>query len=235
VALRALVAVAGGLVFAVSLAVGALAYVRWFVADAGRWSIAAAAPAIAIDTLLFSGFALHHSVFARTPVRRWVGRAISPALERSAYVWVASVLFILICRAWQPVPGLAWHVDRPWAWGLTAFQLTGLWLTLDGARRLDIWELAGVRQALGRERPGPAALVRTGGYGLVRHPIYLGWLLMVWPAATMTGTRMTFAAVSTAYLVLAIPFEERTLRREFGAEYDAYARAIRWRMAPFVY
>jgi protein-S-isoprenylcysteine O-methyltransferase Ste14 len=231
----AVLAVAGGLVFVAALAVGVVAYVYWFGVSAGPWSMADGVPAIAIDILLFTGFALHHSVFARTGAKRWVGAAVSPALERTVYVWIASGLFLLLCWMWQPVPGMLWAVDAPWALAFGAVQFVGVGLSLHGARQLDVWDLAGIRQAFGGTRPQPAGLIRGGLYRLVRHPIYLGWILMVWPTPTMTGTRLVFAAASTAYLIAAIPFEERTLRREFGADYDAYARAIRWRILPFVY
>jgi protein-S-isoprenylcysteine O-methyltransferase Ste14 len=69
----------------------------------------------------------------------------------------------------------------------------------------------------------------------VRHPIYLGWLQLVWPVWVMTGSRFVFAVTSSLYLVLAIPIEERELRRTLGAAYDTYARRVRWRMVPFVY
>jgi protein-S-isoprenylcysteine O-methyltransferase Ste14 len=84
-----------------------------------------------------------------------------------------------------------------------------------------------------RRTNGP--LVADGLYGLVRHPIYFGWALMVWATPVMTGTRLAFAAISTLYLVAAIPFEERSLRALFGAGYDAYARKVRWKMLPGVY
>jgi protein-S-isoprenylcysteine O-methyltransferase Ste14 len=58
---------------------------------------------------------------------------------------------------------------------------------------------------------------------------------MVWTSPIMTGTRLTFAIVSTAYLALAIPFEERSLRALFGPAYDTYARRVRAKMLPGVY
>ena len=51
----------------------------------------------------------------------------------------------------------------------------------------------------------------------------------------MTLTRFTFAVVSTAYLALAIPFEERSLIETFGNEYRDYQRKVRWRMIPGLY
>ena len=75
----------------------------------------------------------------------------------------------------------------------------------------------------------------TGPYRWVRHPLYLGWVLMVFGAAHMTGDRLAFAAITTAYLVVAIPWEERSLRQSFGDEYARYMRDVRWRMIPFIY
>ena len=72
---------------------------------------------------------------------------------------------------------------------------------------IDPLELAGIRQVFGRVRP-PAFTV-FGPYRLVRHPIYFGWALMTFGTPLMTGTRLSFAVISTAYLMLAIPFEER--------------------------
>jgi protein-S-isoprenylcysteine O-methyltransferase Ste14 len=69
----------------------------------------------------------------------------------------------------------------------------------------------------------------------VRHPIYLGWFLMVWGAPEMTGTRLVFAAASCVYLLLAIIFEERDLHRTFGTAYQRYARRVRWKVLPGVH
>ena len=71
-----------------------------------------------------------------------------------------------------------------------------------------------------------------GAYRWVRHPIYFGWVLMVFGAPVMTTSRLVFASVSTAYLVIAIPFEERSLAEEFGAAYKDYQRRVRWRLVP---
>jgi methanethiol S-methyltransferase len=109
----------------------------------------------------------------------------------------------------------------------------GVWLTLRSAGVIDPLELAGIRQVLGPVRP-PSFKV-FGPYHLVRHPIYFGWALMTFGAPLMTGTRLSFAVISTAYLVIAIPFEERSLIDVFGDEYRAYQTRVRWRMVPGVY
>ena len=228
--IHTLIAVAGGLLFAASLAYFAFQYVRGF--DAEAPSGASSARAGTIDLALFSLFALHHSLFARAGLKRLITRAVPVLLERSVYVWVASLIFIGTCAAWQPVPGIAWHFEGVGAALLRCLQLAGGVFTLVAARHLDVLELAGVRQALGLTPRRASGLDDRGPYGVVRHPIYLAWLLLVWPAPLMNGTRLVFAIVSTAYLVVAVPYEERDLRRHFGAAYDKYTVKVRWRLIP---
>ena len=188
--------------------------------------------AVMIDIALFSAFALHHSIFARNPVRAFVRRSVSAGLERSVYVWVASLMLIGVCAGWNAVPGALWQVPRPWAWLLLAVQLGGVWLTLRGAAVIDAFELAGVREASG---VGTWGFKTEGPYGWVRHPIYLGWMVLVFAVGTMTMTRFVFAVVSSVYILIAIPFEERTLRRNSGGAYDDYMRRVPARLIPRLY
>jgi len=190
---------------------------------------------VVIDVLLFSAFALHHSILARTSAKTILTRIIPPALERPAYVWIASLLFIAISAVWRPVPGVLWHADGALAWVLRALSVVGVWLTVQSAIMLDVFELAGTRPFMGPQAGATGELKAHGPYGLVRHPIYLAWLFLVWTPTTMNGTRLVFAAISTAYLVIAIPMEERSLHRSIGPAYAAYATRVRWRLVPWIY
>ena len=69
----------------------------------------------------------------------------------------------------------------------------------------------------------------------MRHPIYLGWVLMVFATPVMTTSRLLFAVVSTRYLIAAIPFEERSLVEALGEKYGAYQKQMRWRLVPYVW
>ena len=205
-----------------------------------RFAIAAqggnAARAITWNVVLFTVFAMHHSVFARERVRAWVARVCPPGLERSFYVWVASILFIAVCAWWQPVPGVAWRVDGAALWVLMVLQAAGVVVTLRSAAVLDIRELAGLTMRRPEGLQGSGIEFKTSGpYGWVRHPIYSGWFLMVLAVSPMTGTRLVFALVSCAYLILAIPFEERSLRALSPGTYDAYAAKVPWKLVPGVF
>lgn len=193
---------------------------------------------VGINVFLFTVFAAHHSGLARTGAKRWLQRRVTPALERALYTWVASLLFMLVCWFWQPVPGVLYSVPYPWAFACYAVQAAGILLTMGGAASVDALDLAGVRPALLARHglPAPHVPLKTAGvYGFVRHPLYFAWALMVFGAPTMTGTRAVFALVSTLYLAVAIPWEERSLVQVFGSDYERYRGTVRWRMIPFLY
>lgn len=206
-----------------------------------RYSTAAsavAAPrAVITNVALFTAFALHHSVFARPRVKAWLSARVG-AMERSVYTWIASVLFFLVCALWAFVPGELYAMPGIFAVpGYTA-QALGLIVTVRSSARLDVLDLAGVRsvmQARRGEQPAHVPLETNGLYGFVRHPLYFGWLLFVFGTPHMTMTRLVFALISSGYLAIAIPFEERSLIRTFGQAYREYQHRVRWRMIPGVY
>jgi protein-S-isoprenylcysteine O-methyltransferase Ste14 len=225
----------GGVVFVASLAYFLYSYLVRFGVPAASGS---ASRAIAVDVALFTAFALHHSLFARLRLKTLVTRLAGPVLERSVYTWVASLLFLVVCGWWQPVPGLVYRLDGGWRWLGYGVQVAGMLLTHLGSRQLDALDLAGIRQVRDAGRgvaPARPPLVTTGVFRLVRHPLYFGWALLVFGAPTMTATRLVFAIVSTLYLMIAIPFEERALVHLFGPEYAAYRARVRWRMFPGIY
>jgi methanethiol S-methyltransferase len=232
---RLLFAWTGALLFTAALALFLYAYFVRF----GRPAPAGAGAAGAIaDVALFTVFALHHSALARTGIRARVARLVPAGLERSIYVWTASLLFIGVCVLWQPVPGELYRLDGAWALAGYAVQALGVALTACGAAAIGMLDLAGVqaaREGAGAPPAAPAALATSGLYGVVRHPLYLSWVLVVFGTPHMTMTRFVFAATSTAYLAAAIPLEERTLAAQFGDAYLRYRARVRWRMIPFLY
>lgn len=219
---------AGGALFVASLALCAW----WYLVMSGRsYGGPPSWPRFTFDAALFTVFAFHHSVFAREPVKRAVAAVLPGRLIRSVYVWTASLLLMIVCLLWQPVGGDAYAVRGAAALVLIAAQLAGVGVIAWSVRAIDPLELAGIRV------PGRTAdaLQIRGPYRLVRHPLYLGWMVAVFGHPHMTGDRLAFAAITSIYLVAAIPLEERSLRAAFGDAYERYRRAVRWRVIPFVY
>ncbi len=225
----------GALLFVAALGAVAVAYVVRFA------SVTPAAPtpgrSVVWNALTFTVFALHHSVLARSPLKQWLHVRVGPELERTLYVVIASLLLLGCVLTWQPLAGTWWTWPRGWHWIGLAVQLAGVVVTLVAARAIDIGELAGLKAPARLPVPddGPSDLETRGVYGIVRHPIYFGWVLMMAGAPVMTSSRLLFATVSIAYLAVAIPLEERSLVATFGQPYRDYQRRVRWRMVPGVY
>jgi protein-S-isoprenylcysteine O-methyltransferase Ste14 len=216
----------GGALFAGSLAALFFVYtIRWSVA--GQPGTIAA---LALNVLLLSVFAFHHSLLARESVKQQVERIVPQRMLRSVYVWTASILLLIVLAAWRPVGVDIYHATGVPAVAMAAVQLSGLWIIARAVAAIDPLELAGIRPPSNRD-----ALQLSGPYRFVRHPLYLGWILAVFGAAHMTGDRLAFAVMTTAYLFIAIPWEERSLLRVFGDEYARYQQHVRWRVIPGIY
>ena len=190
-----------------------------------------AAPVL-IDLALFTVFAVHHSVLARSGAKQWLTRHVPPPLERTCYVWVASVLFIGVCAFWQDVPGALYRHVGLWAaphW--SAVAVGGV--ADDSIGRRHRPARPGRHPSGGRRRSAIAIPV-VGPYHWVRHPIYLGWLLIVFGLPHMTATRLTFAAISSAYLIVAIPSRNARWSRP-SATSTGVSASVRWRLVPGVW
>ena len=232
-----LYALAGAAAFAASL--GCFAYVYGI--RLGGAGVAPAPPArgLAINAGLFAAFALHHSLLARSGAKRWIARRLPDGLERATYVWIASLLFGLTCAWWQPLPGALYRVD-----GLAraigfAVQTAGVVLVARAASVLDLRELTGVRQAAssrgGAGGNEPPALRIRGPYRHLRHPLYAGLILVVAGTPDMTYSRLSFALLTTTYLVAAMPWEERDMAARCGDRYRRYRAKVPWRLVPGLY
>lgn len=149
--------------------------------------------------------------------------------------WVL-VVFIALGLIGAYVPALT---DRIEVWTLDgdAVRWLGVGVYLVGGI-VRLWPVF----VLGRRFSGLVAIqsghtLETGGiYGLIRHPSYLGLLVVAlgWALAFRSGPGVLLAALNLVPLVARINAEEALLRSEFGAEYEAYCQRTS-RLVPGIY
>jgi protein-S-isoprenylcysteine O-methyltransferase Ste14 len=188
------------------------------------------AVALAVNAGLLTLFAVQHSLMARPWFKDAWTRIVPRPAERSTYVLFSSVALILLFWKWQPMGGSIWAVGDPAGkLALRALFAFGWALVLACTFLINHFDLFGLRQVWlafrGRDYT-PVGFTMPGPYRLVRHPLYVGWLFAFWMTPTMTIAHLVFAAATTAYILIAIQFEERDLVREHGAAYEEYRRQV---------
>jgi protein-S-isoprenylcysteine O-methyltransferase Ste14 len=186
--------------------------------------------ALVVNVLLMSLFAVQHSVMARRQFKEWWTQFVPATVERSTYVLLASCALILLFWQWRPIPTVVWEVADPkLAMTIIGVSLVGWLLVLASTFMINHFELFGVHQVVNNlsGRPMVAPHFKTPAlYKLVRHPIYLGFIIAFWAAPVMTVGHLLFAAVTTAYIFVGIALEERDLVKLFGDEYIRYRQRV---------
>lgn len=196
--------------------------------DSGR--IGSLGEALLIDAGLLALFAVQHSLMARPWFKRGWTRLIPQPAERSTYVLLSSLALLLLFWQWRPIGGDVWNIEQPAIRFVLHALCAGGWLlVLSSTFLINHFDLFGLRQVflflIGREYT--QLKFRTPMfYRHVRHPLYLGWLFAFWSTPTMTVAHLVFAIATTAYILLAIKFEEKDLLDAYGDTYKRYQQSV---------
>jgi len=188
------------------------------------------AEAVIVNLVLLAIFALQHSVMARPGFKRWWTQFVAPAIERSTYVLLSSLALILLYWQWRAMPAVIWDVQhaigRPALWAL--FWL-GWGIVLVSTFLISHFDLFGLRQVWMHYRTQPYQPVgfrKVFLYNFVRHPIMLGFIIAFWATPHMSVGHLLFAVATTAYIFIALHFEERDLVAQLGTVYVEYRRQV---------
>lgn len=186
--------------------------------------------ALVINLGLLSLFALQHSGMARRGFKKVWTKIVPEALERSTYVLFTNVCLIALFALWQPMGGTVWSVESEAATtALITLYVFGWALVLVSTFVIDHFDLFGLKQTWAFFRGKthePPKFRQPALYRIVRHPLYVGWLIVFWAAPVMTIAHLVFALVTTAYILVAIQLEERDLIHFHGESYREYRRRV---------
>jgi protein-S-isoprenylcysteine O-methyltransferase Ste14 len=184
------------------------------------------AQAVIVNLLLLGVFALQHSVMARPGFKRAWTRIVPKPVERATYVLFSSAALWLLFAFWQPIPIPVWQLHGFAAAAMQGLFFLGVLTVLYATFLIDHFDLFGLRQVVlyFRGTPYTEKSFRTPSlYRWVRHPLYVGWFMTFWFTPAMSAGHLLFASVASAYILVAVVFEERDLLELLGDDYR------RWR------
>lgn len=188
------------------------------------------APAVAINLGLIVLFGAQHSIMARSGFKSWLARSLPRSAERSVYVLFSTALLVLLMWQWRPIGPVLWSVDagvgQAVLFTLFAIGFTMVFIT---TYLIDHFDLFGLRQVWAQFRnrdAQPPQFVTPLLYRIVRHPLYLGFLIAFWAAPLMTVGHLIFAAGMTVYILIGVSLEERDLVGHLGEDYRRYRKKV---------
>lgn len=181
------------------------------------------------DTLLAVQFAVLHSLMLWPPARKKINSIVPGALYGSFFCFVSCLCLILTMEFWQSSRFHVWH-----ATGLanTAFTLLfcaswlaltySLWLTGFGFQTgFSPW-WAYVRC----QKTPPRPFMPRGAYKVIRHPVYLSFLGLVWFNPAMSLDRLTLALLWTTHIFVGSYLKDRRLEHYIGEPYREYEQRV---------
>jgi len=185
--------------------------------------------ALLIDIGLLSAFALQHSIMARPAFKRvWI-KIIPDEIERSTYVLASTLLLAAIVYFWQPLGGVIWQVTDPVAIAIIySLFATGWAILFLASFQINHFDLFGLRQVwlYFRGKPYTPLTFKTPWlYRYMRHPLYVGLMIGLWAAPTMTVAHLVFAILCTSYIFIGVRLEERDLEDALP-EYKQYKKDV---------
>lgn len=185
-------------------------------------------------------FAIIHSLTAGHAFRDWLGDRLGGRLVhgwyRLSYNVFSAITILAPAGLVAFLPDMVlYRVRMPWVVVLVLLQLAGAVGILIALLSTGVLEFAGVVQVARLLGNGPedeqksSPRLQTGGvYRVVRHPLYLFGMMVIWALPVMTYNLLVFNVSSTLYFAIGSWIEEKRLERQFGEDYRAYRRRVPW-------
>ena len=218
------------------ISLGCFAYLAGFLINVGVPTAIDGEPttsfgwAALINAGLVALFGIQHSVMARPGFKKWWTRYVPKAAERSTYMVFSCIALAVLFAFWQPMGGTIWNVtDTAGQIALYTIYAFGWAVVLAATFVINHFDLFGLRQVWLHVRDKEYTqlkFVTPGLYRVVRHPLYVGWLIVFWATPTMTAAHLVFAAAMAAYILIAIRYEERDLVTFHGEDYTEYRKHV---------
>jgi methanethiol S-methyltransferase len=181
------------------------------------------------DILLSIGFAVPHSVLLAPPIQKRIKRWLAPGLIGCLHCSVTCITLLVMFRNWGSSNSFIWHATGiaesailvgfygSWAALLYSLYITGMGYQT-GLTQWWYW--------LQNKQPPRREFVESGAYRIMRHPIYMSFLGLIWFTPTMTFDHAVLTTVWTAYIYAGSYFKDKRMIHFVGPQYREYASRV---------
>ena len=191
---------------------------------------------IVIITLLFSLFALSHSILASSKTKNLLVEKIGEkiAFYRLFYNISSLFLFYFIYTISPKPNGVIYDLQFPFDIMIFVVQIFAIFGFIWGASKINLLEFFGIAQ-INRymennynpdELDEKMELVIEGPFRYSRHPIYLFSILFLVFRPTMDLFYLVFLINMLVYFYVGSYFEEKKMLEFFGNQYSDYQRTV---------
>ena len=186
--------------------------------------------AFAVDSFLIILFGIQHSMMARKSFKKRLVTILPDYFERSFYVLLSNFVLTAIFILWQPITIPIWSTENLILKSLlyVIFGL-GSGILVYSLIIVDHFEFIGLRQIylhLKNKPYTPIEFKMPTIYKYIRHPVYLGTLIVFWATPEMTLGHLILALGMTLYTLIAVRFEEQDLCTLYGEDYNRYMQTV---------
>jgi protein-S-isoprenylcysteine O-methyltransferase Ste14 len=184
--------------------------------------------------LIFLLFAAQHSLTVSDVFKDFVIRIAGAGFYAKRFRLLFTLWNLLLLSPllyyWRGLPD--WHLFTPATglkWTLRLLQGLGLCVFYLAGKEIDLLHFVGIRQWREAEKGKfnvEEHLITKGIYRQLRHPLYLGSMLILWgePHLLQTRNGLLLILLCTAYFFVGSILEEKRMVRQFGDEYRRYRK-----------
>lgn len=185
--------------------------------------------ALLINGFWIALFSVQHTVMARPGFKEKFTKFVPEPIERSTYVLISSLILIGLFAYWRPIGGVVWQLEGTGASIMLALNVLGWVILFASTFIINHFDLFGLKQVydnmMDKTADEPSFQV-SFLYRIVRHPLMVGWIMIFFATPVMTLGHLLFAVGLTAYIMIALVYEERDLVALFGDKYAAYQKVV---------
>ncbi len=173
----------------------------------------------------FLVFAVIHSLLATDYIKNKIKNRIGNIFRfyRLIYAIISFLMIIPVFMIWVTYTSSTPHVYRIPGFLRPFFLLIrfgALGMSIYAAYQVNILEFTGIKQET------KSKLITRGAYGIVRHPLYISGIIMLFTKADMDLLDLTAALLISVYLIIGAFIEERRLLSVFGEQYKKYQQQV---------